>query len=164
MIRAADTLHIARYSAAILTTLAHNTILLRYERAAAGKLPSTVQFCSCPPPPPAVHNTAGRPRRCNSVEAGLKQRLRRLRRRVCPPTPSSCAPNDSYAGRGLVLTESDDDFIPWNTPPLTQHTAAKRPAAPTHECTGPAGTGPRRIATEEKGRVSGTATGQPKPI
>jgi len=45
-------------------------------------------------------------------------------------------------------------------PPLTQHTAAKRPAAPTHECTGPASTGPRRIATEEKGRVSGTATGQ----
>jgi len=48
--------------------------------------------------------------------------------------------------------------------PRTQHTAAKRPAAPTHECTGPASTGPRRIATEEKGRVSGTATGHPKPI
>jgi len=61
--------------------------------------------------------------------------------------------------------DDDDDFIPQNTPPLTQHTAAKRPAAPTHECTGPAGTGPRRIATEEKGRVSGTATpGQPKLI
>jgi len=42
-------------------------------------------------------------------------------------------------------------------PPLTQHTAAKRPAAPTHECTGPAGSGPRRIATEKKGRASGTA-------
>jgi len=31
-------------------------------------------------------------------------------------------------------------------PPLAQHTAVKRPAAPTHECTGPASTGPRRIA------------------
>jgi len=40
-------------------------------------------------------------------------------------------------------------------PPLTQHTAAKRPTAPTHECIGPASTDPRRIATEEKGRVSG---------
>ena len=49
-------------------------------------------------------------------------------------------------------------------PPLTQHTAAKHPAALTHECTGPASTGPRRIATEERGRVSRTATGQPKPI
>jgi len=39
-------------------------------------------------------------------------------------------------------------------PPLTQHTAAKRPAAPTHECTGPASTGPRRIATKKKGRVT----------
>ena len=63
-----------------------------------------------------------------------------------------------------VPPDDDDDFIPRNTPPRTQHTAAKRPAAPTHECTGPAGTGPRRIATEEKGRVSGTAKGQPKPI
>jgi len=45
-------------------------------------------------------------------------------------------------------------------PPLTQHTAAEHPAAPTHECTGPASTGPRRTATEEKGRVSRTATGQ----
>jgi len=43
--------------------------------------------------------------------------------------------------------------------PLTQHTAAKRPAAPTYECTGPASTGPRRIATEENGRVGRTATG-----
>ena len=59
---------------------------------------------------------------------------------------------------------NDDDFIPRTPPPLTQHTSAKDPAAPIHECTGPAGTGPRRIATEEKGRVSGTATGQPKPI
>jgi len=39
-------------------------------------------------------------------------------------------------------------------PPPTQHTGAKRPAAPTHECTGPASTGRGRIATEEKGRVS----------
>jgi len=51
----------------------------------------------------------------------------------------------------LCFPNDDDDFIPRNTPPLTQHTAAKRPAAPTHECTGPAITGPRRIATEEKG-------------
>ena len=56
----------------------------------------------------------------------------------------------------------DDEFIPRTPPPPhthTQHTAAKRPAGPTHECTGPASTGPRRIATE-KGRVSRTATGQ----
>jgi len=57
----------------------------------------------------------------------------------------------------IVFLQQEDDFIPRNPPPpLTQHTAAKRPAAPTHECIGP--------ATEEKGRVSGTATGQPKPI
>jgi len=47
-------------------------------------------------------------------------------------------------------------------PPLTQNITAKRLAAPTHECTGPAIYGPRRIATEEKGRVSRTATGQPE--
>ena len=53
---------------------------------------------------------------------------------------------------------------PSEPPPLTQRTAAKRPAAPAHECTGPASTGPRRIATEETGRVSRTATGQPQRI
>jgi len=30
---------------------------------------------------------------------------------------------------------NDDEFIPRNTPLLTQHTAAKRPAAPTHKLT-----------------------------
>ena len=71
----------------------------------------------------------------------------------------------SYPSSHSYLCPPDDDaFIPRNTPPLTQHTAAERPAAPTHEFTGPASTDPRRTATEEKGRVSGTATGQPKPI
>jgi len=76
--------------------------------------------------------------------------------------PCSLSDRFRFLSQGLTLadlTSDDDDFIPRNTPPLTQHTATKRPAAPTHECTGPAGTGPRRIATEKKGRVSGTATG-----
>jgi len=58
----------------------------------------------------------------------------------------------SRIGAPSASSLDDDDFIPRNIPPLTQHTAAKRPAAPTHECTGPASTGPRRIATEENGR------------
>jgi len=35
-------------------------------------------------------------------------------------------------------------------PPLTQHTAATRPAAPTPECTGPASTGPRMYRYRRK--------------
>jgi len=47
-------------------------------------------------------------------------------------------------------------------PTLTQHTAAERPATPTHRLlAGPAKTGPRRTATatEENGRVRRTGTG-----
>ena len=68
----------------------------------------------------------------------------------------NCIPPD--AQHPLACTRYDDKFIPRNTHPRTQHTAAKRPTAPTHECTGPASTGPRRTAIEEKGRVSRTAT------
>jgi len=45
-------------------------------------------------------------------------------------------------------------------PPLTRQTAVERPAAPTHtiQSAGPANTGPRRTATEDKGRVRNNGT------
>jgi len=47
------------------------------------------------------------------------------------------------------------------SPPITQQTAAERPAAPTQSA-GPASTGLRRTATEDQGRVRNNGTGLPR--